>query len=109
MELMTLPRSITKPKPVTEFVGGYQRLIDMRTETAITSQIPDDRIVVVMPQEKSSRYGEMQLRNRRVEERYATLTNDQVIISLRDLCTRKIFITTHTCLPKTIRKNQQKN
>jgi hypothetical protein len=80
MELMTFPRSVTKPKPTTEFVGGYQRLIDMPTELAIASQVPEDRVVVVMPQEKSSRYGEMQLRKRRKleGERYAMLNSDQV-------------------------------
>lgn len=80
MELMTLHRALTKPKPITEFVGGYQRLIDMPTELAIASQVPEDRVVVVMPQEKSSRYGEMQLRKRRKleGERYATLNSEQV-------------------------------
>lgn len=79
---MTLPRT-QKSKPVTEFVGGYQRLVEMPTEMAIASQVPDDRIVVVMPQEKSSRYGEMQLRKRRVDERYATFTADQVSVLLK--------------------------
>lgn len=78
MELATLPRNAQKPRPVTEFVGGYQHVLDMLTEDAIISQVPDDRVVVVMPQEKSSRYGEMQLRKRRVDERYATFTADQV-------------------------------
>jgi hypothetical protein len=85
MELMTLPRTQHKPKPVTEFIGGYQRLVDLPTEAAIASQVPDDRVVVVMPQEKSSRYGEMQLRKRRVDERCATFTADQVSMVLLEV------------------------
>ncbi|KAI6173145.1 Cyclin domain-containing protein [Aphelenchoides besseyi] len=76
LDVLTLPKS-QRPTPITEFSDGYQRLVEMPTELAISSQVPDDRVVVVMPQEKSSRYGEMQLRNRRVDGRAATLTNEQ--------------------------------
>lgn len=88
-----MPRN-QKSKPLTEFVsGGYQRLVELPTEMAIGSQVPDDRIVVVMPQEKSSRYGEMQLRKRRVDEKYATFTNDQV--SWRCFWNKTLMIKTH--------------
>ena len=77
MEINTLPRS-SKSKVITEFDAGYQRLLEMPTEAALNAQVPDDRVIVVMPQEKSSRYGEMQLRRRRVDERATSLTMDQV-------------------------------
>ncbi|KAI6232015.1 hypothetical protein M3Y95_00442200 [Aphelenchoides besseyi] len=77
MDVLTLPKS-RRSTPLTEFADGYQRLVEMPTELAISAQVPDDRVVVVMPQEKSSRYGEMQLRNRRVDGRAATLTNEQL-------------------------------
>ena len=35
------------------------------TGLAIKDRIPDDRVVLVMPSENSTRYGEMQLRRRR--------------------------------------------
>ncbi|CAI4226006.1 unnamed protein product [Auanema sp. JU1783] len=62
--LHTLPR-ISKEVPITIFENGVQKVVEMPLNMPQKEIIPEDKIVVVMPQDHSSKYREMQLRNRR--------------------------------------------
>ncbi|CAD5234446.1 unnamed protein product [Bursaphelenchus xylophilus] len=59
----------SKSIPLSTIQSGYQKI-----EHSSTS----DKVVVVIPQDSSSSYGEMRLRKRRVDERYAELYPEQV-------------------------------
>ncbi|CAD5229262.1 unnamed protein product [Bursaphelenchus okinawaensis] len=59
----------SKSVPLSTFQHGYQL-----TEKPGTT----DKVVVVLPQDSSTSYGEMRLRKRRVDERYTELYPEQV-------------------------------
>ncbi|VDN08059.1 unnamed protein product [Thelazia callipaeda] len=64
LELHTLPR-ISRDVATTTFVEGQQILESIPLALISTDSIPSDRVPVIIPQDNSSRYREMNLRNRK--------------------------------------------
>uniref|UniRef100_A0A1I7XC91 C2H2-type domain-containing protein n=1 Tax=Heterorhabditis bacteriophora TaxID=37862 RepID=A0A1I7XC91_HETBA len=65
LDLHTLPR-ISKEVPVTILENGVHKIVgEIPTTLAQKESLPDDRVILLMPQDHSSKYREMQLRNRR--------------------------------------------
>ncbi|KAM3728969.1 Zinc finger protein [Dirofilaria immitis] len=64
LELHTLPR-ISRDVATTTFVEGQQIMESVPHALVTTDVIPPDRVPVLIPQDNSSRYREMNLRNRK--------------------------------------------
>ncbi|OZC08113.1 zinc finger, C2H2 type [Onchocerca flexuosa] len=64
LELHTLPR-ISRDVATTTFVEGQQIMESIPHALVTTDTIPPDRVPVLIPQDNSSRYREMNLRNRK--------------------------------------------
>ncbi|EFO17660.1 zinc finger protein [Loa loa] len=64
LELHTLPR-VSRDVAATTFVEGQQVMESIPHALVTTDTIPPDRVPVLIPQDNSSRYREMNLRNRK--------------------------------------------
>uniref|UniRef100_A0A914WED5 C2H2-type domain-containing protein n=1 Tax=Plectus sambesii TaxID=2011161 RepID=A0A914WED5_9BILA len=64
LDLHTLPR-IAKSVPTTKITNGVQEVVDMPNDLASKEPVESDRVVMVIPQDLTSSYGNMRLRNRR--------------------------------------------
>ncbi|VIO88321.1 Zinc finger, C2H2 type family protein [Brugia malayi] len=64
LELHTLPR-ISRDVATTTFVEGQQIMESIPHALVTVDTVPADRVAVVIPQDNSSRYREMNLRNRK--------------------------------------------
>ncbi|GMT31807.1 hypothetical protein PFISCL1PPCAC_23104, partial [Pristionchus fissidentatus] len=65
LALFTLPR-VMKELPQTSIEDGFQKVLgQLPCRLAKKEAVPDDRTVVVMPQDNSSRYKDMELRSRK--------------------------------------------